>query len=199
MARHRKTAFENERTKKTDPLSAHQKVMPPFQLIKKVMTQPHILPAPSGRNNEWSLILISVPAFLDSLNSNVKLQGAGDQCNVYTASKLNSCNRNLIGLAYMLNMLDCIVNRWGILYVQDTAKLKRNFLITWFWFLVELLSFRKISIVMWGRELGMRIAIVLQKLCNIPILLMKAISIYFTFNILYRSPRDIQLPSMTYL
>ena len=42
------------------PLSAHQKSYgPPFQLIKKVMTHPHILPAPSGRNNEQSIITCS--------------------------------------------------------------------------------------------------------------------------------------------
>ena len=45
MVRHRKLLLKMKEQKTDDPLSAHQKSYgPPFQLIKKLMTHPHILP-----------------------------------------------------------------------------------------------------------------------------------------------------------
>ena len=42
-----KLLLKMKEQKTDDPLSAHQKsYAPPFQLIKKVMAHPHILPAP---------------------------------------------------------------------------------------------------------------------------------------------------------
>ena len=47
MVRHRKPLLKMKEQKTDDPPSAHQKSYgPPFQLIKKVVTHPHILPPP---------------------------------------------------------------------------------------------------------------------------------------------------------
>ena len=46
MVKHRKIAFENERTKTDYPLQLIKKVMVPLSAHQKVMTHPHILPPP---------------------------------------------------------------------------------------------------------------------------------------------------------